>query len=1690
MLITCCSTVWAEQAGDSIDNPIIISDESSLKAIAEDIAEDGGEGKYYRLESDIDLRGSVWEAYIGTSDVPFMGNFDGNGHIIKNFTLKMPQNGSYGLFAYVGGDAVISDLGVQNIHAELREQWSWDSICGGIAGTVGGNALVNRCYSKNFSISTSFDKTSSNGHIGAAGTLIGKTEGGAKVTSSYAINSNIPDNLADFDGGLIGRIFECEKVENCYSYEALARCYDAYKDKVVNTYYVETAPWPWADGGNSGTRYVGTQVTEEVIKTKAETLGSDFVADTYLINDGYPMLAWEEVDYTPKGEGTSQSPYLIENVAHLAYIAASDDTEGKYYRLEKDIDLEGKVWNTFIGTSEAPFMGSFDGNGHIISDFKLTMPGNGTYGLFGYIGGNAVIYDLGVENIHAELTEQWSWDSVCGGIVGTVGGNAVVDRCYSKGFGVSTSFEKTSANGHIGSAGGLVGKTEAKAKITNSYAINTNLVDNLVDYDGGLIGKIYSCEKVENCYSYEAFARCLDEYKDTVVNSYYVENPTWPWADGGNSGTRYVGTQVTGEGLKAKAEALGESFKSDAYFVNGGYPLLYWESGEYSLKGKGTSESPYLIEKVADLVYIAGSNDTESKFYRLENDIDLGGELLTFSLGTSEAPFSGNFDGNEHIISNFKITMPGNGSYGLFAYVGGDAVIYDLGVENVHTELTEQWSWDSVCGGIVGTLGGKAVVDRCYSKGFGVSTSFEKTSANGHIGSAGGLVGKTEDNAKVTNSYAINTDLIDRLVDYDGGLIGKIASCEKVENCYSYEALSRCLDAYIGNVANSYYVETAPWPWADGGESGTRYVGTQITGDELKAKAESLGSDFVADVNFANSGYPMLVWEKSESKTKGTGTHIDPYLIETVNDLIFVAGLTSTEGKYFKLMNDIDIGGKKWETCIGTSTNVFKGDFNGNGHVIKNYRLDSTVSGVTSVNGLFGYVGGNANIYNLGVCDAVLAINKFCWNDTVGALAGRIQDKATITSCYAKNITFEANWEITAKAQGQFYAAGGIAGAIDGWGVEIRRCYTVGVDMGVKRTTAGEDYHIVMFDGGLAGIGQSFTEIEDCYSDTYLTRSVAGLSVVNCYERYQHKEWESGYDWGAWITTVNTLSHKWSYGFKPDVESYPTLKWETNPGAYISMIPRGNMNVTNPQEIFGTENAVIEHIYSIDRKSHAMKLPHGESFKYTLDFDAGEYYRVSVRGKNASEAEDAKISVKLGDTVLSDELRDTSLGEKFKTKVVYIKPDADMTATLEISSNTDIYIDDVDVVKVNPELEKEAIDACLNLSHQKLDTVSCDLYVQQTVCDGAEIIFDSVNGYIDGYGKLTDKIPTGLGSASETYIATVKVADLAVSKDLKLNIKEQEPCDSVIKLFAEDGKQVFGIDKAEKAVISTAGIIDNAKIYVAFYKGGRLVGAQLVDSDLEFEVISDTDKLKAFVMTTDELKPMALAEETYDEFDTSSKTTIHNIGDSLCATYDNSTVLRGWGQMLGNYFDDNNVTVDNSLARGGMTAEEFVAEGRLDTLKGKLKKNDYVTIQLSTNDKNKFTEEEFKRLLSQLVLVAREKGAIPVFVTPPDVMRTATDNLTEDGSYEVNSVLGSYPEVMRKLSKELNVPLVDMHAESIRIMKELGKTGVNALGYYATRVGDDVHFLDAGANWIAEFVANGIKDTGLPIGDFVIGKDM
>ncbi len=200
--------------------------------------------------------------------------------------------------------------------------------------------------------------------------------------------------------------------------------------------------------------------------------------------------------------------------------------------------------------------------------------------------------------------------------------------------------------------------------------------------------------------------------------------------------------------------------------------------------------------------------------------------------------------------------------------------------------------------------------------------------------------------------------------------------------------------------------------------------------------------------------------------------------------------------------------------------------------------------------------------------------------------------------------------------------------------------------------------------------------------------------------------------------------------------------------------------------------------------------------------------------------------------------------------------------------------------------------------------------------------------------------------------------------------------------------------------------------------------------------------------------------------------TIFLIGDSTVANkpYRVSNPEKGWGQVLPLYVDGS-IRVENH-ALNGRSTKSFRDEGHWDNVRNRIKPGDYVIIEFGHNDQKADSPERyadaevaFPAQLRQYVAEAREKGGIPVLATP--IVRRKFD----ERGYLVETH-GPYPDAVRQVSQQENVPLLDMHARTRELLLEWGPERSKALflhvmpgQYEALPNGavDDTHLSGTGA---------------------------
>ena len=234
-----------------------------------------------------------------------------------------------------------------------------------------------------------------------------------------------------------------------------------------------------------------------------------------------------------RGSGTEGDPYLIETAAQLAFLSymvnKDYDTQGLYFRLTTDIDLNGSEDQPWIpiglydigfdddgcrrghlASYDEPrtiFKGHFDGGGHCISNIYVDNYGSYS-GLFGradsWVEGDTAV----IENVY--VRNGYIKGSSCGGIVGYGTSMLMVSYCRN-----GADIEGDVVGGIVGggrpkvcncsnvgllsgsNVGGIIGAIESRAVIIECFNEGNIMASRC---GGGILGGSNNAI-IENCYN-------------------------------------------------------------------------------------------------------------------------------------------------------------------------------------------------------------------------------------------------------------------------------------------------------------------------------------------------------------------------------------------------------------------------------------------------------------------------------------------------------------------------------------------------------------------------------------------------------------------------------------------------------------------------------------------------------------------------------------------------------------------------------------------------------------------------------------------------------------------------------------------------------------------------------------------------------------------------------------------------------------------------------------------------------------------------------------------------------------------------------------------------------------------------------------------------------------------------------------
>ena len=637
------------------------------------------------------------------------------------------------------------------------------------------------------------------------GGLVGENNNYGKIYNSYSNGTVVrATNLINTDiGGFVG-FNDQGRITNSYSigrvtYENESDPTDKGFAGNVNTggnYEMTGNFWDIETSGQDSTSGDATGKSTEEMKTESTftDAGWDFKF-TWFMEEGvtYPLHFWQI------GNGTVDNPFLIYDVWDLQDMNMNTYA---HYALANDIDAAiTSEWNDGAGfipvgkdvflEYSASFRGVLDGRDHVITNLHINRPNTDKIGLFGYIGSEGEVRNVGVVDTVVR------GDGDVGGLVGenrgTVFNTYVTGEIHGQdvvgglvGFNwdgtVNNSYATVTVSG--GSrVGGLVG-------MNHGIVVNSHVTGSVNGYDwvGALVGRDWS-----------TISNSFYNIDDVLINS---------------------GHHITRGALFP--EQYQDWINNDFYLNISDYSDTLIPSGDY-----------YEIGSVDGLRDLLGFADRSEYKFRLSSCID-----ISTAPGLYIPYLRGDFDGNNHTIMNLKIHQTFGRNLGMFGsthyratiqylevinidvmgsqYVGG-LVGYNLGtILNSYTTGDANVSGNEYVGGLVGENRGM------------ISDSFATGTVEGGYW-IGGLVGYNWWGT-VSNSYMVGditgNYYVGGVVGYNGGTVDNSYAAGNVSGNTAVGGLVGCniANRAIGIISNSH---------ATGNVSGSDHIGGLVGLNDL-----------------------------------------------------------------------------------------------------------------------------------------------------------------------------------------------------------------------------------------------------------------------------------------------------------------------------------------------------------------------------------------------------------------------------------------------------------------------------------------------------------------------------------------------------------------------------------------------------------------------------------------------------------------------------------------------------------------------------------------------------------------------------------------------------------------------------------------------------------------------------------------
>lgn len=234
-----------------------------------------------------------------------------------------------------------------------------------------------------------------------------------------------------------------------------------------------------------------------------------------------------------------------------------------------------------------------------------------------------------------------------------------------------------------------------------------------------------------------------------------------------------------------------------------------------------------------------------------------------------------------------------------------------------------------------------------------------------------------------------------------------------------------------------------------------------------------------------------------------------------------------------------------------------------------------------------------------------------------------------------------------------------------------------------------------------------------------------------------------------------------------------------------------------------------------------------------------------------------------------------------------------------------------------------------------------------------------------------------------------------------------------------------------------------------------------------------------------------------------SKLGIFIASDSTAQTYSLSEIPQsGWRAELFHQFKGKNIIIENSSfypqatryelgetfidnrSLGARSSKTFILEGRLEDILKSISVGDYLLIQFGDNDATSYRpnryvpESKFASYICQYIESVLARKANPILVSPPTQFKFDTDK------NKFITTFDSYAQVMRRLSKKYQIPMIELGKEMTDLLNKYGKDAAHIFFLQTLKENypnlnkskmDITHFGKYGAYQLAQIIAKRLQ---------------